>query len=539
MNAATVLFIAIPIVIALAVALLLAARRQARLTATLREREERLEAQERAQREQGQALAALEQEVARMQTTPNAELMPMLQLAHEMRSPLAAIQYSVDVLLQGYAVDNVDLENDMLALISERAADMLARVNDFLRLGAVKRSSFVRKTRPVQILDVMHRLAPEMRVKARRREVELHLDIPKSLPLVSATHEDIEHVLANLANNAIKYTEAGGSVSVSLSEDENGVVGVVEDTGIGIAPEDMPHIFEEFYRAENAKAVDAHGTGLGLSIAKRVIELYGGHLTLESEHGIGTKFTFCFPKADLPENAAPASKTQHIDDTGPVVQIQFSHEGGYEERPVPGNISHSASGSDRREDEMTRWQLTNQDAQFRQQVLELSGQDVAECYQCGKCTAGCPVSPEMDLPPSQLMRSVQMGMRDAALSSHSIWLCASCETCTTRCPQELDPAGVIDALRQMAIAEKAKVPEREIPIFNSLFLGSVKQFGRIFEVALMGLYNLRSGHLVKDLLMAPQLFLKGKLSPLPPRGADVNGLKEMFAKAKELEAMSK
>lgn len=188
---------------------------------------------------------------------------------------------------------------------------------------------------------------------------------------------------------------------------------------------------------------------------------------------------------------------------------------------------------------MTRWQLVNQDAQLRQQVMDLSGQDVALCYQCGKCTAGCPVAVEMDYPPSQIMRAVQLGMRDRALTNHAIWLCASCETCTTRCPQEVDPAGVIDALRRLAISERVRVPEPEIPIFNSLFLGSVKQFGRIFEVALMGLYNLRSGHLVKDLLMAPGMFLKGKLSPIPPRGADLNGLKEMFAKVKELEAVRK
>lgn len=240
----------------------------------------------------------LEREVARLKRIPKAQIMPMLQLTHELRSPLAAIENAIDMLLQGYAVDGTDLRDEMLTLARDRVAMMLARVNDFLRLGAVRHAEIERNVQPVQLLDLLRRLAPEMHVRARWRAVNLHLNMPDSLPLVTATYEDMEHLLSNLVNNAIKYTNPGGDVTISLKEETCGVVGVVEDTGIGISPEDIPKVFDEFYRAQSAKDMDTHGTGLGLSIAKRVVELYGGQLDVESELGRGSRFSFVFPVAE-------------------------------------------------------------------------------------------------------------------------------------------------------------------------------------------------------------------------------------------------
>jgi signal transduction histidine kinase len=213
--------------------------------------------------ERANTIAALEREVARLKRIPKAELLPMLKLAHELRSPLAAVQNSLDMLLQGYGKANPELQDEMLNLARGRAEGMMARVNDFLRLGAVQHAELEKKAHPVQLLDVLWRLAPEMRVRARWRAIDLRIDTPDSLPLVVATDDDLEHLLSNLANNAIKYTEPGGTVTISLKEEDHGIVGVVKDTGIGIAPEDLSRIFDEFYRSERAKGMDAHGTGLG------------------------------------------------------------------------------------------------------------------------------------------------------------------------------------------------------------------------------------------------------------------------------------
>jgi len=258
------------------------------------------EAELAAAREQAQkrsiALQEAEGEAARLRSVPKVEMMQMLQMVHELRSPLSSIQSALDVLLQGYITSGTDLHTEMLTLARNRAATTLAQVNDFLRLGTVFQGEVKRKVQPVQLLDVVRRLAPEMRVKARWRAVDLALDLPPSLPMINANHADIEHLVANLMNNAIKYTNAGGKVTISLREEGNKVIGAVADTGIGIAAEEIPKIFSGFYRAEAAKKIDTYGTGLGLPIAKRVAEMYGGELKVESELGKGSKFSFIFNK---------------------------------------------------------------------------------------------------------------------------------------------------------------------------------------------------------------------------------------------------
>jgi len=173
--------------------------------------------------------------------------------------------------------------------------------------------------------------------------------------------------------------------------------------------------------------------------------------------------------------------------------------------------------------------------QFLREVQENGAKDPALCYQCGKCTAGCPIAYAMDYPPHQIMRGVQLGMRDVVLTSRTIWLCAACETCSTRCPQEVDPAGVMDALRHIAYAEGIRSPEAEVPLFHRIFLESVKRFGRLFEALMIGAYNVFSGHLTKDVGMAPVMLLKGKLSLLPPRIKGGKELRRMFARVRELE----
>jgi heterodisulfide reductase subunit C2 len=184
------------------------------------------------------------------------------------------------------------------------------------------------------------------------------------------------------------------------------------------------------------------------------------------------------------------------------------------------------------------WSLPRDGAElhFREQVEARSGQRLLGCYQCGKCTAGCFSAFSMDYPPHQIIRGIHLGMRDSVLQSRAIWLCAACETCSTRCPKEIDLVAVMDTLRQMAYTAKIKTPETDVPIFHRLFLAGVKQHGRVFETSMLGLYNILTGHYLKDVAMAPKMLLKGKLSLLPPRVGDRRSIQRIFAKAKELEA---
>jgi heterodisulfide reductase subunit C len=148
-------------------------------------------------------------------------------------------------------------------------------------------------------------------------------------------------------------------------------------------------------------------------------------------------------------------------------------------------------------------------------VQELSEQDVKDCYQCGKCSAGCPIAADMDLQPNQVIRLLQLGLVDDALRSRTIWLCASCETCTTRCPREVDLAAVMDALRNLSFQEGIRSPERTVTFFNRTFLGLIKRYGRVFEMELIGRYNTGTLNFFKDITKAPKLLVRGRLGFLP------------------------
>jgi two-component system phosphate regulon sensor histidine kinase PhoR len=249
--------------------------------------------------EQRTKLRETEAEVDRLKGLLGKRSAHVLHLVHELRAPIASILTCLDVLLQGYSTVSSIEQEGMLRLARDRAEALLGLVNDLLRLGGIQRAEMEGEVMPVQLADVLWRVAPEMRIKATLRGVDLCLDVPAILPLIGASDEHIEQLLYNLIDNAIKYTDPEGRVMIRLRGGANCVVGEVEDTGIGIALEDVGRIFEEFYRAGNAKEVEPYGTGLGLSIVKRVVEQYGGHLRVESKLGSGSRFMFCFPKIDV------------------------------------------------------------------------------------------------------------------------------------------------------------------------------------------------------------------------------------------------
>jgi heterodisulfide reductase subunit C len=167
---------------------------------------------------------------------------------------------------------------------------------------------------------------------------------------------------------------------------------------------------------------------------------------------------------------------------------------------------------------------------------------VADCYQCGKCSAGCPAAEEMDVAPSQVLRLLQTETSkhdDRALSSLAIWMCVGCETCVTRCPQEVDLPRTMDFLRQESLARNlANRDASDVVAFHKAFMKSIEKTGRLFEFGMIGDYKIRTGHFFKDLGVAPTMFFKGKLGLLPHGGANKREAAEIFERARAVKKES-
>lgn len=170
---------------------------------------------------------------------------------------------------------------------------------------------------------------------------------------------------------------------------------------------------------------------------------------------------------------------------------------------------------------------------LRRQILDLTGVDVARCYQCGKCSAGCPMAAESGLRPHEVMRLVRQDSRDEVLADESIWLCLTCETCSVRCPNGCDPARVIDAVRELSLKAGAAGAPRRVAAFHRAFLAQVRQNGRLHEVGMVVDYKLRSGDLMKDVTSAPAMMTRGKLSLAPERIKGIDEVRAIFARCRD------
>jgi heterodisulfide reductase subunit C len=165
---------------------------------------------------------------------------------------------------------------------------------------------------------------------------------------------------------------------------------------------------------------------------------------------------------------------------------------------------------------------------LRSRAQELSGVDLSLCYQCKKCSSGCPVSGLTQAPPSEIIRRLQLGVGDELLENDMVWLCLSCETCYQRCPMQINTGAVIDALRTIALEKGTTTPKGNLPLFNRAFLTMVRMFGRSYDLPALVFYKLGSGSLVKDIEKVPAMLKKGKIAIAPPAGADAKRVKNIF-----------
>ena len=173
------------------------------------------------------------------------------------------------------------------------------------------------------------------------------------------------------------------------------------------------------------------------------------------------------------------------------------------------------------------------DLAFAREVMERSQAHLERCYQCQACSAGCPVAFAFDYAPHQLLRMVQLGLKDRVLDSATIWLCASCETCATRCPNDIEIVHVMDTLRDISLRE-GRTRQTNLPLFHHAFLDGVKSNGKLHELTLILRYTLTSGDILKlkklskDALMGARMFAKGKLVLLPNKIKGMAQVRRIF-----------
>jgi len=247
----------------------------------------------RALQEEARELARAKAELEKLEAI---ESRFMLTMVHILRAPVAVLQNSLQLIRKGYVPPQE--QPALLERAELRAGELLTILDDLLLLAYLKEGVGLTKTAKVPVADMLAVALATLKSQADRQGVTVTVEVANE-PRVLANSDHIKALWTHLLSNAIHYTPTGGQVTVSLQTDwERGlVIGEVSDSGIGIAADDIPRIFEEFFRTEEAKAMQETGTGLGLPIVQQVVETYGGTIEVESVVGQGSTFRFTLPLA--------------------------------------------------------------------------------------------------------------------------------------------------------------------------------------------------------------------------------------------------
>lgn len=217
-------------------------------------------------------------------------------VTHELRSPIASVEQQLTVILNKMAGEVTEKQEQLLSRAKERTKGLLDLIRDLLDLSKIEAGKMIQYKESLLLQEVIQRVVDLMRAEAEGKKIDLQFLAPSKISLINADRSSTEGIFTNLISNAIKYTPEGGKVWVTLSEEGGFVKATVSDTGIGIRREDLPRIFDKFYRVKTTETRQIVGTGLGLSIVKSIVDAHLGSISVESEVGKGTTFTVLLPK---------------------------------------------------------------------------------------------------------------------------------------------------------------------------------------------------------------------------------------------------
>ena len=213
-------------------------------------------------------------------------------VAHELRTPLAGIKAIVETLADG-AIDDKLAAKDFLVRIDSEVDRLTQMVNELTDLSRIESGKTDLKLGPGHLKALVEGVVARLKPQAERQNLTISIELPPDLPIVPLDKGRIEQVVTNILHNAIKFTQSGGRIAISAKAEPDVVVVSIADTGMGISKEDLPHVYERFWKADRARS--GGGTGLGLSIAKHIIQAHGGSIRVESEEGKGATFSFRLP----------------------------------------------------------------------------------------------------------------------------------------------------------------------------------------------------------------------------------------------------
>ena len=242
--------------------------------------------------------ARIRQQLRGLQDSDRLRRELVANVSHDLRTPLAAVQgYVETLLLQHERLDPMERRR-YLEIAGKHAARLNHLVSELFELAKLDANQIKPHCERFPIAELMQDVAQTFRLAAEGRQVRLEVALPEDPPQVSADIGLMARVFGNLIENSLRYTPAGGRVLLSLTTEKMAAAIRLSDTGCGIAPEDLPHVFERFYRARQDPTQHSNGGGLGLAIVQRILELHGSHIQVQSTLKIGTTFAFQLPLSD-------------------------------------------------------------------------------------------------------------------------------------------------------------------------------------------------------------------------------------------------
>lgn len=234
------------------------------------------------------------QDITRQFSLENMRKEFVANVSHELRTPLTTIKSYAETLLDG-AMDEPSIARQFMSVVHNEAERMTRLVNDLLELSRLDNKETRWDKKPISPSGILNDVISKMLVNIKKKNLALETDILQHSPDIFADRDKIEQVFQNILSNAIKYTPEGGKIFIRLDSIEGRVRIIFGDTGIGIPKEDLPRLFERFYRVDKTRSRELGGTGLGLSIAKEIVEAHDGSITIDSELGHGTQVTILLP----------------------------------------------------------------------------------------------------------------------------------------------------------------------------------------------------------------------------------------------------